>query len=172
MFARKSLMLSTCVLGLTCALVAVAAPVAPTKPGTVQKPKTTTSQPGHQRGKKHAASQPGKGKHGKRNKPVDSGNGLASLQQAYGLLAKADHDYQGHRAKAMHAIRAACHMLGAKEPGDGKGGEQQVASDQQLKQAQQLLQAARGAFAQQKNPRILKHIDAAIAQINAALAVK
>jgi len=36
---------------------------------------------------------------------------VASLRQSYATLAVADHDYKGHRVKAMKAIEAACKLL-------------------------------------------------------------
>ena len=39
--------------------------------------------------------------------PSASANAVGLLDQAYGLLRSADHDYKGHRARAMHQIEAA-----------------------------------------------------------------
>jgi len=94
------------------------------------------------------------------------------LQQAYGLLAAADHDYQGHRARAMHAIEAACKMLGSSASGQASGTEAQAASDGQLQQAQTLLQSARASAVSAKQVRIVRHVDRALEQLSAALAIK
>lgn len=43
------------------------------------------------------------------------------LREAYDILARADHDYKGHRAKAMHEIEAAGKLIGMNVKGEGKG---------------------------------------------------
>src|SRR5208283_4596781 len=37
---------------------------------------------------------------------------VTALRPAFALLLHADHDYRGHRVKAMHAIAAACRLMG------------------------------------------------------------
>ncbi|MDR3638265.1 MAG: hypothetical protein P4L84_30965 [Isosphaeraceae bacterium] len=37
---------------------------------------------------------------------------LSRLRSAHAALARADHDYQGHRVQAMHAVRAAIRQIG------------------------------------------------------------
>ena len=39
---------------------------------------------------------------------------VQTLTQAYSTLASADHDYHGHRIKAMQAIKKAVRMMGQK----------------------------------------------------------
>jgi hypothetical protein len=93
---------------------------------------------------------------------------IAALDDAYATLAQANHDYKGHRAKAMKQIELAVHELGGKISGKGRGHEPQGASDAQLRAAQALLQQAAAGLS--KKP--LKHVNAAIAQINVALSIK
>src|SRR4051812_40810078 len=67
-------------------------------------------------------------------------NEIAHLRQAYAYLQSGDHDYKGHRAKALHAVGAACKALGLPTKGDGKNKEAQHYSDN-------LLAAARAQIA-------------------------
>src|SRR5580692_781446 len=64
---------------------------------------------------------------------------LGLLKQTYHILKIADHDYDGHRVKAMHSIENACDKLGSNIRGDGKDIETQSVSDAQLRQAQKWL---------------------------------
>jgi hypothetical protein len=90
------------------------------------------------------------------------------LDDAYATLAQADHDYKGHRVKAMKQIELAVQELGGKISGKGRGHEPQATSDAQLRAAQTLLQQAGSGL----SGKALKHVNAAIAQINTALAIK
>ena len=92
---------------------------------------------------------------------------LTLLDDAYATLAHADHDYKGHRVKAMKQIEAAVKELGGKISGKGRGHEPQGTSDAQLRAARVLLQQTTGL-----SGKALKHVDNAIAQINTALAIK
>ena len=91
------------------------------------------------------------------------------LRQAYGLLSLADHDYQGHRVRAMKQIEVAAKHLGVTLRGDGKGHETQATSDTQLRNAQALLVQASGGL---KPGQGLAHVKLAIAQLNTALAIR
>ena len=93
---------------------------------------------------------------------------IDALDDAFATLAQANHDYKGHRAKAMKQIELAVRELGGKISGKGRGHEPQGASDAQLRAAQALLQQAAAGLS--KKP--LKHVNAAIAQINVALSIK
>src|SRR5580658_8768707 len=53
------------------------------------------------------------------------------LSQAYSALSRADHDYHGHRARAMKLIEHAAKELGFSLSGDGHGHEGQITSDDQ-----------------------------------------
>jgi hypothetical protein len=93
---------------------------------------------------------------------------VSLIDQAYGLLSHADHDYKGHRKHAMRDIEAAARELGSKLSGDGHGKEQQGTSDSQLHQAESLLQQAVGGLA----GKPLRHIHDALKQLGIALSVK
>jgi hypothetical protein len=94
---------------------------------------------------------------------------VQALRQAYIILSSADHDYDGHRIKAMHQIEDACDILGTDIRGDGKGHEPQGASDQQMRQAFQILEQAQTISQSQHQSDVAKHIREAIRQINLAL---
>jgi hypothetical protein len=93
---------------------------------------------------------------------------ITQLTQAYAALSVADHDYQGHRAKAMKQIEVAMKEMGITLGGNGKGHEVQVTSDQQLQTATALLQQARPGLP----PKAQKHVDKALEDLAAALAIK
>ena len=103
---------------------------------------------------------------------------IKTLKQAHYLLAHADKDYDGHRAKAAEAVHKAlkdlgCHHKKAK-PGSthsshAKMHEPQANSDAQLKQALQLLQGVQFAGS---HPKAAGHVQHAIREINTALAIK
>ena len=90
------------------------------------------------------------------------------LRQAYAALAVADHDYKGHRVEAMKQIQEAGKILGITIQGEGKGHEKQVVSDDQIRQAQRLLEQARPML----EGKALHHVDAAIKQLSTALSIK
>jgi hypothetical protein len=97
-----------------------------------------------------------------------SGNAVALLDQAYGLLSRADHDYDGHRVHAMHAIEAAAKELGSKLGGHGKGDEKQTTSDAQLTSAESLLSQAVGDV----KGKAHHHVKEALKQLHIALHIK
>jgi hypothetical protein len=97
-----------------------------------------------------------------------SANAVGMLDQAYGLLRRADHDYKGHRARAMHQIEDAAKELGTKLSGGGKGDEKQATSDSQLKSAESLLQQAVGGLAGKAH----HHVEEALKQLGIALNIK
>jgi hypothetical protein len=94
------------------------------------------------------------------------------LQNAYLILATGDHDYKGHRVKAMHQIEAAAKLLGMPLSGDAKDKQPQPLSDAKLREAQGLLQNVLGAAEVKNEKRISKHITNAINQINIALSIR
>jgi len=107
------------------------------------------------------------------HKPGASKSGSAevqSLRQAYSLLETADHDYKGHRARAMRLIEAACKSLGSSAKGDGQGDEPQSQSDSQLQQALSLLQGVQGNVSG-SNARAAKHVEQAIKELKTALSI-
>ena len=91
-----------------------------------------------------------------------------SLRHAYAELASADHDYKGHRARAMHQVEEAAKVLGVAVRGDTKEREKQGISDDHLKNAQNHLEAAAGGL----KGKALKHVQAAEKEISVALSVK
>jgi hypothetical protein len=95
-----------------------------------------------------------------------------ALRTASRTLAKADHDYKGHRVAAMHALEAACDLLGSDIRGDGKGREPQALSDAQLRQALAVVQKVHDAIPAGKQPRIVAHLNQALQQITTALTIK
>lgn len=114
---------------------------------------------------------------------------LTALHQAKHLLVGANHDYKGHRAKAVHEITQAIHEIehhrkgGGAKAGSGHKGqvaagqkqgkvhEAQVASDQQLQAAIGLLQRAAGDLGNGKHPKALGHVNNAIKELQTALKI-
>jgi hypothetical protein len=94
------------------------------------------------------------------------------LQNAYLILSTGDHDYKGHRVRAMHQIEAAAKLLGVNLSGDGKGKQPQPLSDAKLREAQGLLQSVLGASEVKSQKQVTKHLNAAVEQINIALSIR
>ena len=94
------------------------------------------------------------------------------LAHAYHLLKKADHDYDGHRVKAMEEVKAAAADLGVELGGDLDKHEWQWHSDEQMKEARRLLRDAREKLEAHDRDRVADRVDRAIKEINAALEVK
>jgi len=98
---------------------------------------------------------------------------VQAVTQAYRLLEQADHDYQGHRAKAMKHLHQAGRVLGVALKGDGKAGEQQGTSDSQLKQAQSVLQQMSANQASgPRHQRAMQHVQRALGELQTALSIK
>lgn len=106
--------------------------------------------------------------------PGTAGNGaiLNLLTSAYETLAMADHDYKGHRVRAMKAIKLACTELGTDISGNGKGHEKQPISDEQLAAAEQAVQKACAIAASQNLKKVVRHLTKAVEELNEALAVR
>ena len=94
------------------------------------------------------------------------------LRSAYLILATGNHDYKGHRVRAMHQIEAAAKLLGMNLSGDAKDKQPQPLSDAKLREAQGLLQSVLGASEVKNQKRVTKHINEAINQINIALSIR
>jgi hypothetical protein len=94
------------------------------------------------------------------------------LHRAYHILATGDHDYKGHRVKAMHAVEAAAKLLGLDLSGDLKDKEPQPLSDDKLREASGLISEVIASAEVKDQKRITKHLDEAVKQINVALAIK
>jgi hypothetical protein len=96
------------------------------------------------------------------------------------LLERADHDYKGHRAKAVHQVTAAIHAL---HPGHkhhhGKGakggGEPQALSDAQLRESIKVLNAVLAQLSGAPGEPAAKaaaHVAGAIKELEIALTIK
>jgi hypothetical protein len=100
---------------------------------------------------------------------VPNGAGsLNLLRDAYDSLYVADHDYKGHRARAMHQIEDAMRLYGVNIRGEGRGHEKQGTSDSQLHEAQTKLEQSLGGLA----GKPAHHVREAIKQLTVALNVK
>jgi hypothetical protein len=64
---------------------------------------------------------------------------VSNLRQAYVYLEAGNHDYKGHRVRALRAVGSACNVLGFKAKGDGRNHEVQTFSDNLLASARQRL---------------------------------
>jgi hypothetical protein len=95
-----------------------------------------------------------------------------ALTRAYRILATGDHDYKGHRVKAMHQIEAAAKLLGVNLRGDAKARQKQALSDDKLRDARGLLEIVLNSAEVKAQPRVSKHISEAIDQINVALKIR
>jgi len=111
---------------------------------------------------------------------------LQLLENAHATLASADHDYDGHRVKAMHEIQEAVHELGGggtstvhtrghqsihvrhTAHGSGREPEPQNVSDAKLRSAEGLLQEALSNLA----GRTSRHLNAALGQLHTALNIR
>lgn len=120
------------------------------------------------------------------------------LLDAYVLLAKANHDYDGHRIKAMHQIEAAIKILDAsvwkkgnprqkeaaaaekqatevaKEAAkkDAAVHEDQAVSDAQLRKAAELLLKISDVLAKNKQNKPLDRVKKALLEIDTALKIR
>jgi hypothetical protein len=120
------------------------------------------------------------------------------LTSAYVLLASANHDYDGHRAKAMTALEVACKILEvdllkngpldkkikalrdanaeAQAKNEAKQNapvhEAQAASDAQLRMADALIQLAAVSLSANKQKRVFDQVETAHKEIGLALSVR
>lgn len=94
------------------------------------------------------------------------------LRRAYRILATGDHDYAGHRVKAMHAVERAGKLLGMDLAGDLKDRSPQPLSDDKLREAQGLISQVLGAAEVKHQKRVNKNLNEAVNQINTALSVR
>ncbi len=111
---------------------------------------------------------------------------ITAPHQAHTLLAGANHDYDGHRAKVAELVTHALHELsGHKHPAGAmankgaagamanKGNanaEPQAQSDAQLRQAIQVLSGLQGQLPNTHNAAT--HVPSAIAELNTALKIR
>ena len=120
------------------------------------------------------------------------------LREAYVALAAANHDYDGHRAKAMNQLQAAVKVLDEAVAKNGSAAakaasayenavaaqakraakatapvhEDQRLSDAQLRKAAQMLADVRPSMNQVNQPVVLGHVDNAIKQLGIALKIR
>lgn len=119
---------------------------------------------------------------------------IMELSQTKKLLESAKHDYDGHRAKAIHEITQAIHALhqhgtgtGGKATGNAGGGnkatgrpatgnaaagENQQQSDVLLKQARQQLHVIHGQLGATHHAKAKTLVHAAIQQLDNALKIR
>ena len=91
------------------------------------------------------------------------------IAHAYRLLMVANADCDGHRGKAMEALRRAGHALELDLKGNAPSGEPQRKSDEQLREADRLLHDARNQLESKDRERAAEHVDLAIQEIEIAL---
>lgn len=94
------------------------------------------------------------------------------LAHAYALLKLANHDYDGHRVKAMKELEIAGESLGMKLEAHGSEHERKWKSDEQLAEAHRLLREARDKLEARDRDRAAAHVEKAIKETDAALRVK
>jgi hypothetical protein len=132
-----------------------------------------------------ATSAEAKGKGNKEKHTV-----MERLHNAHKLLTEADHDYDGHRAKAAEAVHKAIMELEGKHPAKKTAGgagaatavkpaqpnlpavhEPQASSDSQLRKAREILDGAEKEL-QSKHPGASTRVAEAIKEIDIALGIK
>lgn len=91
------------------------------------------------------------------------------LLHAYVLIKHANHNYEGHRARALEHVEAAGKALDLNLEGDVNNHERQWKSDQMMAEARHLLFHARGSFERQDRDRAATHVDRAIEEIDRAI---
>jgi hypothetical protein len=94
------------------------------------------------------------------------------LRRAYHILATGDHDYNGHRVRAMHSVEEAGKLLGMDLAGDLKDRTPQRLSDDKLREAEGLINQVLGSAEVKDQKKIVKHLNEAAKQIHTALNVR
>lgn len=94
------------------------------------------------------------------------------LHDAYAILATGDHDYKGHRVRAMRAVERGAKLLGMDLAGDLKDKTPQPLSDEKLRQAQGLITQVLGAAEVKNQKRVVKNLTEALNQISTALTIR
>jgi hypothetical protein len=115
-------------------------------------------------------------------KEIDLALGLAAaarveapreeLAHAFYLMKRANHDYAGHKAKAMGEVELAAKALDLNLGGDVPEKEQQWKSDDQLKEGRRLLVEARDKLEARDRERVAMRVETAIKEVDEALKVK
>lgn len=94
------------------------------------------------------------------------------LAHAHRLLAKANHDYGGHRIKAMEELRHAGEALHLHLGGDLREQERQWDSDRLVREARTLTAHARDTLEHEDRDRVVTRLDKAIEEMDKALHVR
>jgi hypothetical protein len=117
---------------------------------------------------------------------------LATLKTVKQMLEAANHDYAGHRAKAVHAVHKAIQEIEHHTPkappnpaaavakANARAAnakippvhEAQIASDVQLRAAQELLVKVQAELATGKHPKAIAHVQLALQELQVALQIK
>jgi hypothetical protein len=92
-----------------------------------------------------------------------------AVVHAYVLLKHANHDYNGHRTRALEQVEAAAKALDLKLEGDTSDRERKWQSDEMLAEARHLLYHARDSFERHDRDRAANRVDRAISEIDAAI---
>ncbi len=103
---------------------------------------------------------------------VDALSAADALRNAYAILKTGDHDYQGHRIKAMHEIEAAAKYMGVTLRGDVRDKTPQALSDEKLREARGLLETVKVSGSAKSPRQVVWRIDDAIKEINFALSIR
>jgi hypothetical protein len=94
------------------------------------------------------------------------------LRNAYQILATGDHDYNGHRVRAMRAVENGAKLLGMNLAGDLKDRSPQPLSDAKLREAQGLILQALGSAQVSSQKRVAARLNKAVSEINTALSIR
>ena len=102
---------------------------------------------------------------------LTTGNGqeIGLIEQALNTLAMADHDYKGHRVRAMHAMEAALKLLGTDVADHGSGKQTQSVSDAEMRAAQHEVARAATIASSNGQTAVVDHLETAVDEIGKAL---
>jgi len=109
---------------------------------------------------------------GKVHPAVNNHGEAGVLSNAYHILETGDHDYNGHRIKAMHAIEEAAKPLGVHLHGDERDKTPQALSDAKLREVIGMLQHVHGSAKGEHAKHIQAHIHTAITELQTALSIR
>jgi hypothetical protein len=97
---------------------------------------------------------------------------IDGLRVAYLNLVAGNHDYKGHRVKALKQVESAGQLLGLNLSGDGKARSAQKNSDTDLGAAKNALQGVLAAANANGQGQLSSKVNDAIKEINIALTIK
>lgn len=109
---------------------------------------------------------------GKVHPAVNNSGEAGVLSNAYHILETGDHDYNGHRIKAMHAIEEAAKPLGVHLHGDERDKTPQALSDAKLREVIAMLKQLHGAATGKYAKHIQSHVNRAISELQTALSIR